>query len=157
MSEFRIYVGEQGLRSENAQLKQELARLRADNARLREMVGEEIQQAAAPLMTDAFARQTQNATIGPLAASQRPAAVVAVMGQATQQQGAFETAEGCRVTIGAAPGNLPQLNPAIAAARAQRGRGPTPVEPEIAAMVKKAEAEVDEDEAVQRFSQMEMK
>lgn len=164
MSQFKIYQGEHGLRAENAQIKAELVRLRADNARLRELVGEPAEQAVA-LQSDAFANQTSSGakigTIEAVAPAQPRIAVVSVMGQPNPAAGAgtFENADGCKVTIGAAPASVPQMNPAVAAARAKRPGAPVaPVDiPMPTEALKSAESGVDEDEAVQRFSQMELR
>lgn len=178
---YQIYQGEIGLRAEVAQLKAERARLLADNARLRAMVGEQAEEVA-PLHSEIYARATSSGakigTLDQVGPEKRAAAISVVMGQsgaqisgvqapamqtAPQQAGSFENADGCKVTIGALPGAT-QLNPAIQAARArptQRPVAPVPVapqlEPEILAGLKNANTDVDEDDAVQRFSQMELR
>ncbi len=59
----------------------------------------------------------------------------------------------CTVSIGAAPANAPALNPMIAAARAPR----QPARATPIPVVAKQEEKVDTDEAVLRFSMVELK
>lgn len=129
MAEFKIYVSEAGVRMENAQLKRELAAERAENARLRAICGEE-------------ARVIKVAPVQPA-------------------QGESFTAGNCTVSIGP-PKNGTVVNPAVAAARA--GRVPVIPAHERAMMgvapipkpKQEAEKEVDTDDAVLRFSMIEL-
>jgi len=79
MPEFKIYVSEQGVRMENAQLKAEIAALKRDNNRLRAMVGEPLLQdreLAAKIGSNGETFTTGNCTVqikGPTDSAAAPA------------------------------------------------------------------------------------
>lgn len=93
MSEHVIYKSEFAVRSENEQLKAELARVRADNTRLRAIVGEQPM-----VMAPAIARATAD----------------------EQVHAESFTVGNCKVQIGPLPGSAPVMNPMVAAARAKK-------------------------------------
>lgn len=127
MPEFSIYVGEAGLRAENEKLKRDLDAVRADNKRLRTMVGEP--------------------------------QVEVVAAKAGANGESFKVGN-CTVSIGAPPGGLPPVNPALiknrsgGVARAAQAKATPVVE---APPVSHADVEEKrEDAAVLRFSMLEL-
>ena len=140
MAEFVIYKGEAAVRAENVALAAEVKRLRADNARLREMVGE-----VAPAVE-----------VAPIAAQ----AIAPRTATAAPNNGETFTVGNCKVSIGAPPPNLPPMNPALAEAREKRmakqaaARAPAlPIAP--VPVTAKPQETVDTEPTILRFSMIE--
>jgi hypothetical protein len=133
MPSFTIYQGEAGLRAERDRYQRENARLKAENDRLRALVGEPVAQTVA-------AEVIQAQRLAPPA----------------QQGGTGD----CTFQIGA-PAKAPVMNPVIARARAPRAPQAAPVAPlvtDLPASTQGADAETEAENAPSsRFQLLEIR